>query len=96
MNSSCQSIELWFRMLPMTNKQQAIELLGGTVSAAAKALGVEYQAVAKWPDTLTPRIEDRVIATLVRSNKRVPAWLKQKPPPTQSSKGNFATESVVS
>ena len=48
------------------DKQKAIELLGGTVAAAADAVGVSYQAVDKWPDPLPPRIEDRVLAALYR------------------------------
>lgn len=47
-------------------KAQAIELLGGTVTAAADAIGVSYQAVVKWPDVLPPRIADRVQAALWR------------------------------
>jgi hypothetical protein len=49
-------------------KTEAIELLGGTTSAAAEALGVEYQAVAKWPEELSPRVADRVIAALARTH----------------------------
>ena len=47
-------------------KTQAIELLGGTIPAAADAIGVSYQAVDKWPDELPPRIADRVQAALWR------------------------------
>lgn len=47
-------------------KQKAIELLGGSVAAAADAVGVTYQAVDKWPDQLPPRIADRVQAALWR------------------------------
>lgn len=47
-------------------KTKAIELLGGSVSAAAKALGVTYQAVDKWPDVLPPRIADRVLGAYAR------------------------------
>lgn len=54
-------------------KSKAIEHLGGTVTSAAEALGVTYQAVAKWPAVLPPRTSDRVIATLVRQKRRVPA-----------------------
>lgn len=43
-------------------KTQAIELLGGSIAAAAKAVGVSYQAVKQWPDDLPPRIADRVYA----------------------------------
>ena len=51
------------------NKQDAIKLLGGTTSAAAKAVGISYQAVRKWPDTLPPRIVDRVDAALSRISR---------------------------
>lgn len=47
-------------------KTKAIELLGGSVSAAAKALGVSYQAVDKWPDELPPRIAERVMGVYAR------------------------------
>jgi hypothetical protein len=53
---------LKWRML----KSQAIQALGGTTSAAARAVGVTPQAVDNWPDDLTRRIEDRVIAALCR------------------------------
>lgn len=45
-------------------KSKAIELLGGTVAAAAQRIGISYQAVEKWPDPLPPRIADRVIAAV--------------------------------
>lgn len=47
------------------NKAQAIELLGG-IHEAAKAVRVTYQAVKKWPDPLSERIQDRVTAALLR------------------------------
>lgn len=47
-------------------KAEAIQLLGGTVSAVAKATGITYQAVRQWPEELPQRIEDRVIAALYR------------------------------
>lgn len=49
-------------------KTQAIELLGGSVSSAAKAIGVTYQAVGKWPEVLTPAVRDRVQAALYRQH----------------------------
>lgn len=73
--------ELWFNggML----KAQAIELLGGTVAAAADAVGVTYQAVDKWPDELPPRIADRVQAALWRmQNKSAP---QAQPPAEQEA-----------
>lgn len=47
-------------------KARAIELLGGSVSAAAKRIGVSYQAVDRWPEVLPARIADRVVAALAR------------------------------
>lgn len=64
-----------FRML----KTKAIEVLGGSTSAAADALGVTYQAVMKWPDELPARIVDRVIAALVRQGREVPSELLALP-----------------
>lgn len=49
-------------------KAKAIELLGGTVAAAASAIGVSYQAVHKWPDKLPAPIADRVIAAVARKH----------------------------
>lgn len=49
-------------------KTHAIELLGGSVSAAAKSIGVTYQAIGKWPDELTPALRDRVQAALYRQH----------------------------
>jgi molybdenum-dependent DNA-binding transcriptional regulator ModE len=63
---------LWFN--GGMDKQKAIELLGGSVTAAATAIGISYHAVAKWPDVLPRRIADRVEAALYRQlttkNKR--------------------------
>lgn len=54
-------------------KTKAIELLGGTVTAAANAIGISYQAVDKWPDELPDRIADRVLA--VQARKHLPPEL---------------------
>jgi hypothetical protein len=56
--------ELWFNR--GMDKLKAIELLGGSVTAAASTIGISYQAVEKWPDPLPRRIEDRVLAALAR------------------------------
>lgn len=58
-------------------KMQAIELLGGTVSAAAKAMGVSYQAVDKWPDELPPRIAERVMGVYARDKLPELVGIKQ-------------------
>ena len=47
-------------------KTKAIELLGGSITAAAEAIGISYQAVNQWPDVLPDRIADRVQAALAR------------------------------
>ena len=51
-------------------KQQAIELLGGNITAAAKAVGISYQAVNKWPEVLPDRIRDRVEAAIGRMSRK--------------------------
>lgn len=58
-------------------KTKALELLGGTVSDAAKAIGISYQAVHKWPDVLPEPIADRVIAAVAR--KHLPPELIGQP-----------------
>ena len=52
--------------LGVMDKQHAISLLGGSVTAAARAIGVTYHAVYRWPPVLPPRIADRVTAALAR------------------------------
>jgi len=54
-------------------KTKALELLGGTASAAAAAVGVTPSAVAQWPDVLPKRIADRVLA--VQARKHLPPEL---------------------
>lgn len=54
------------------HKAEAIEKLGGTIAAAASAIGVTYQAVDKWPEVLPPRIVDRVQAAMWRAEKGLP------------------------
>lgn len=53
-------------------KSEAINLLGGNVRDAAKALGVSYNAVNKLPDVLSRRVADRVIGACVRNGIEVP------------------------
>ena len=55
------------QLTPM-EKARAIQLLGGSISSAAEAVGVTYQAIDKWPDPLPPRIEDRVLAAIARKH----------------------------
>lgn len=47
-------------------KTEALELLGGTVTAASKAIGISPAAVSQWPDTLSDQVRDRVQAALFR------------------------------
>lgn len=60
-------------------KSQAIELLGGSTASAAVAVGITYQAVDKWPEELSSRIEDRVLAACVRSGIAIPPELASLP-----------------
>jgi len=69
-------------------KTQAIELLGGSIAAAAEAIGISYQAVNQWPEELPPRIADRVYA--VWGRKHVPE--KASPP---ASRAQAATETIA-
>ncbi len=50
-------------------KRDAIELLGGSVTSAAKECGVKPQAISGWPEVLPPRIADRVQAALWRQQQ---------------------------
>lgn len=59
-------------------KVEAIDVLGGSVGAAAAAIGVTYQAVDKWPDVLPPRIEDRVLAVLARKHLPPGLWRRER------------------
>ena len=47
------------------DKKQAIAYFGG-VRATARAVGITSVAVSRWPDVLSPRIADRIIAALAR------------------------------
>ena len=64
-------------------KSEALELLGGSIAAAAKEVGASYQAVAKWPEELPDRISDRVQAALWRRQQR------------EAGSGDFAPETTV-
>lgn len=56
-------------------KSKAIELLGGSVAAAAEAVGISYQAVTDWPDELPKRISQRVLGVV--AVRRYPALAKE-------------------
>ena len=47
-------------------KTTAINMLGGTTTAAAQAMGISYQAVKQWPPRLPSRIADRVLGVVAR------------------------------
>ncbi len=57
-------------------KQTAIEMLGGSNTSAARAIGITPQAVSMWPDVLTRMIEDRVMAASMRMPKVKRAYTK--------------------
>ncbi len=49
-------------------KQEALDLFG-SVSELAAAVGVTLAAISGWPEVLTDRLSDRVIAAGVRTGK---------------------------
>jgi len=59
-------------------KSEAIQILGGSVSSAAKAIGVSPQAVSLWPDVLTDAIRDRVQAALYRQTNTQPGVMRPR------------------
>jgi hypothetical protein len=63
-------------------------LLGGSITAAARAIGISYHAVHQWPDELPPRIADRVYA--VWGKKNMPELAQPPASPAQA-----ATETVA-
>jgi len=57
-------------------KKEIIKFFG-SVTEAARVVGVSHVAVVQWPDVLPPRIADRVIGAMHRQSKKVPKeWLK--------------------
>lgn len=52
-------------------KNEALNLLGGTVESAARAIGITASAVSQWPDELPQRVADRVQAALWRKAQGV-------------------------
>jgi len=51
---------------PLLTKAEAVILLGGSIKAASKAIGITEQAISNWPRLLTPKLRDRVQAALWR------------------------------
>jgi len=67
---------------PLT-KRAALEMLGGDAATAARAIGCSPQAVRQWPDTLTPRLADRVLAAVYRMEQaakleRMKRWAREQ------------------
>ncbi|WP_227459282.1 Cro/CI family transcriptional regulator [Cupriavidus pauculus] len=71
--------KVWLRiylkraLMARMEKSKATELLGGTTSAAANAIGISPQAYSQWPDRLPKRLADRVVAAIAR--RHLPADL---------------------
>jgi len=66
------------------DKARAIELLGGTVTEAAAAIGITPSAVTQWPEVLPPRLVDRVHAAIAR--RTLPAEALGLVPPPEPAK----------
>lgn len=75
------TVELWFN--EAMHKSKAIEILGGTIPAAAEAMGISYQAVDKWPEILPDRIADRVMGVVAKT--RYPELAAELAEPTKES-----------
>lgn len=75
------------------HKAKAIELLGGSTASAAKAIGVTYQAVDKWPEELPPRIADRVLAAVARQH--LPAKLLGEKPAADNGQRRRKTDHAL-
>lgn len=69
----------------LMKKQEAIDLLGGTVADVARAVGTTHSAICQWPDVLPRRLVDRVIAALVRLGKDIPDELRTTPTPQETN-----------
>ncbi len=66
-------------------KQEAIELLGGTVGAVAAEVGVTPAAVTQWPEELPSRIRDRVQAALWRRQQGAARCAPEAPAEQQAA-----------
>ncbi len=62
-------------------KTTAINMLGGTTSAAARAMGISFQAVNQWPPVLSSRVADRVLGVVAR--QRFPELAAAQAEPAQ-------------
>ena len=60
------------------NKRQAIAFFGNA-RKTARAVGVSDAAVSRWPDVLSPKISDRVIAAMVRNGMDVSGFVDTAP-----------------
>lgn len=74
------------------DKSEAIRLLGGSISAAARAVGITTQAVSQWPDPLPPAIADRVQAALWRASAQSPKTLAPLAPHNRRSADRLPPE----
>lgn len=53
-------------------KAEALRHFGNNASELARHIGVNYQAIIKWPDPLPSRITDRVIVAMLRTGREIP------------------------
>jgi len=78
------------------NKAKALELLGGSVSSAASAIGISPSAITQWPDELPARIADRVYAAIARKAfPNLEAESQQNQPQAPATTAQTATENVA-
>lgn len=60
------------------DKQTVIDHFGSP-RATAEYLGITQQAVGQWPELLTERVENRILAAFARKGKTVPSGWLPKP-----------------
>ena len=56
--------------MAVMEKSKATALLGNSSVSTANAIGITPQAYSQWPERLSRRMEDRVIAAFVRMKYR--------------------------
>ena len=61
-------------LIQKMQKAEAIRLFGG-VSATARALDISRQAVRKWRDPLSARVQGRIMLALARQGRALDALM---------------------
>ena len=73
-------------------KTEAINILGGTVKKACKAIGMTHQAIYAWPDVLSPLQEGRILVWMRDQERRKIAAAHRKALRLARQDGKKATQ----